>query len=1064
MKSRDARVLAILGLLALPSLVHAQADGRVQGVVREAGTEQPLAGAQVFIDGTQLGVVTSGQGRFLLPSVPAGTQTLRVSLIGYSEHSEEIQVEEGAVVTVNVSLTSEAVALSEIVVTGVSGATVKAKVPFEIATLSEDDMPVPAVSAGSMIQGKVAGATVMSGSGRPGSAPTILLRGPKSINAAGRDQGPLYIVDGVILAEGLVDIDAMDIESIEVIKGAAAASLYGSRAAAGVVQISTRRGRNMPNGDVRFTARSEYGRSSLPGRFDLTQAHAFRMNDAGTAFIDAEGNECAWLECSSVVPAGQLANGATPDSWNTYQINEWPGQTYDHVERFFTDGPFNQNYIAADGRTGGLNFHVSFSNLDEQGVMPGQEGYQRNNFRLNVDQQISEVVQVSASTFYSRSKQSDTNGSLFTLTRMPAGVDLMAKDESGRVVLEPDPFNENENPLNAMLYRDYNQERGRFLGSANVRVNPVSWLDVSGNFSYDRLDRDDEDFVPKGYRTIRPNSSLNEGNLFQYNLLSESINASVQATFRYNLTDAISNRTTLQYLYEREDRQDASTGGSQFAVAEIPVMDNIDQTRLSASSGIVKVRSDGYYINTAFDIMDRYFIDVLARNDGSSLFGPNERRHWYYALRGGWRVSEESWFPAIADEFKLRYAYGTAGNRPRFSAQYETYSVGGGSVTPVNLGNRDLRPEHSVEHEAGFDAMFFGGRLEAGLTYARSNTTDQILPVPLPAYSGFGTQYQNVGTLKTNTWEASLDARLLDRGDFSWSARVLFDRTRQEITELSVPAFTYGVAGQGLEDVFYARVGEPLGRFYGVRFAHSCADLPTGMSCDGFTVNDEGLLVWVGNGSLSDNLWGTDADVTVRGVAPKWGTPFQGECTNPDGDRTTFCPVGNSMPDYSVSLSNTFAWKGLSVYGLLEAVQGFDVYNQPLQWATFQSYSGIMDQRDVPEAQRKPIGYHAALYGVSGLLPSSVFVEDASFVKLREVAVRYRIDGNTFENVPGLGIFDALTLSAVGRNLKTWSDYRGYDPETGSGGGDVGSAAIARVDGYQYPNFRTWTLGVELTF
>ena len=176
MKSRDARVLAILGLLALPSLVHAQADGRVQGVVREAGTEQPLAGAQVFIDGTQLGVVTSGQGRFLLPSVPAGTQTLRVSLIGYSEHSEEIQVEEGAVVTVNVSLTSEAVALSEIVVTGVSGATVKAKVPFEIATLGEDDMPVPAVSAGSMIQGKVAGATVMSGSGRPGSAPTILLQ------------------------------------------------------------------------------------------------------------------------------------------------------------------------------------------------------------------------------------------------------------------------------------------------------------------------------------------------------------------------------------------------------------------------------------------------------------------------------------------------------------------------------------------------------------------------------------------------------------------------------------------------------------------------------------------------------------------------------------------------------------------------------------------------------------------------------------------------------------------------------------------------------------------------
>jgi hypothetical protein len=175
--------------------------------------------------------------------------------------------------------------------------------------------------------------------------------------------------------------------------------------------------------------------------------------------------------------------------------------------------------------------------------------------------------------------------------------------------------------------------------------------------------------------------------------------------------------------------------------------------------------------------------------------------------------------------------------------------------------------------------------------------------------------------------------------------------------------------------------------------------------------------------------------------------------------------VGNTLPDYTVSLSTNMEWRGLSFYGLIDAVQGFDVWNQPLSWGLFRDNVGIMDQTGVPEAEQKPIGYWRALYGgLSGLVANGEFVEDASFVKLRELSIRYRLTGDQLQGVPGLGGFAGIAFSVSGRNLKTWTDYRGYDPEVGRAGGDTGSAALARVDGFNYPNFRTFSFGIELNF
>jgi hypothetical protein len=242
------------------------------------------------------------------------------------------------------------------------------------------------------------------------------------------------------------------------------------------------------------------------------------------------------------------------------------------------------------------------------------------------------------------------------------------------------------------------------------------------------------------------------------------------------------------------------------------------------------------------------------------------------------------------------------------------------------------------------------------------------------------------------------------------------------------------------------------------------------VDCSQFRVNDDNLLVWTGGAEITAGRWGELAPVSIQSANPllgglRWGHPFGGLCTDrSSGEKTAFCPLGKTMPDYSMSLSSTLSWGGLSVYGLVDAVQGFSVYNQPLQWAVFRSTAGILDQTGKEEGLMKPLSYYDALYGASGLRPSSEFVEDGSFVKFREMSVRYSFGQDALRRVPGVRELDGLTLMLTGRNLYTWTNYRGFDPEVGKSDGNTGSSAIGRIEGYQYPNFRTWTLGVEVNF
>jgi TonB-linked SusC/RagA family outer membrane protein len=1077
------RLLPTLALLAVGLFAAAPVaaqTGSVTGTILDSSSGAALDAVQVSLETVgateaTLGGLTSATGRFLILNVPVGQYVLRAQLLGFGTQTQVVNVTAGQAVVVDIRLNPEAISLSEIVVTGVAGATQRTKLPFDVAQIRVADLPVPTVNAAQAISGKVAGAMVVGGTGRPGSAPNILLRGVTALNASGRSQDPLYIVDGVILSSSMVDLDALDIQSIEVVKGAAAASLYGSRAASGVIQIRTRRGAEMSDDQVRYSIRSEYGRSELGIIPDvlLTKAHEFALNAAGTKFVDISGADCDWLLCSQPKLAGQtmaLRGDAQPNEWNTYMLNVWPGKTYDQIRRFFTNGVYLSNNLTVDGRSGRTNFHASFNNTDEAGVMMFERGFKRNNFRLNVDQAVMNNLTVQSSVFYSRSKQDPTSGSLFDLTRMPAGVDLLGDDplSPGELVLQVNPTDvESPNPLYAMKNTLSEAWRGRFLGSVVARYSPMEWLKIDANVSFDRLDTQNSTFREKGYRTINPDPQTNNGTLSKSESRTESLNSSITASAVWNPTPQIRNTTQARYLYEQEDYQDFNTGGNTFAVAQVPTLDNIDQSTVTSGSYLESIRADGYFVITNFDMYDKYVLDALIRNDGSSLFGEDQRRQWYYRIGGAWRLSQEDFFNVdFIDEMKFRYSLGTAGGRPRFSAQYETYSVGSGRITPVNLGNKDLKPEFSKEQEVGMDLSVLNYKAILSLTYAQTTTEDQILQVPQAAFTGFSSQWRNAGTLESKTWEATVDLRLVERPSVNWSAKLLFDHTKTTITELGVPPFQYGTGQQGQGSMFYARAGEEIGTFYGVVYAKSCKDLPSDVSCDGFVVNDDGFLVWTGGAAneYDQLLWGSSGPA-VLGKTLKWGTPFQGVCTDRvTGEETVNCPLGNTIPDFNLGLANTVSFKGLTLYALLSHQHNFDMFNEPLQWGTFKRWTGIFDQRDVPEAERKPLGYYDAWYGVSGLMPSNVFVEDGTFTKLREVSLSYRVPVSFLSKLPALNRLSGVAVNVVGRNLFTWTDYRGYDPDSGHGGGNANSAVVNRSEGYNYPQFRTFTGSIEIIF
>lgn len=1032
---RLVTLLALVTFLAPPAL--AQETGQVTGVVTDSASAQPIASAMISIVGTRLAALTDANGRFTVLNVPVGTVTVEARRIGYQPAvARGVVITAGQSTNVELKLRAAALNLQAIVSTGVVDPTSGTRVPFTVGRVDASELPVPATNALETIQGRMAGVTVVP-SGQPGSGTNIQLRSPTSIT---KGSTPLIVVDGVIQSASFggssSDLQALDIESIEVVKGAAAASLYGSRAQAGVIQIRTRRGSGVAEGNTIYTLRTELGQSSLAGKIPWAQYHHYRTNSAGE-----------YTDVADAVVTRQFR--VERPVYERFQDVAYIDPVYDQVDRFFDPGEFAKTSINIAQNSGKTNWFLSVNDSREDGVVLNSGRFSQRDARLNIDHRPSDRLSFSASGYHSSTDRYELYGdTFFDLINQAPDVDLLVPDADGTpYAFQGDPFGREENPLYVLATEDSRRKRTRTQGSLESRFVPYSWLTLDGNISYDRSDRRLNFFLDQGVKT--EGFGLGGiGEISQTTGTTTAINAAASANVMQQFGD-FTLRSTFRGILEREDNQVTTAEGTDLAVPGVTSLNNARNRFVE--SEIEQIRSTGYFISFGADYQGKYIADALLRQDGSSLFGPNERWNTYYRVSGAYRLTEESWWPwRSVNEFKLRASRGTAGGRPSFNDQYETFAFSSaGGVLKQNLGNASLKPELATETEIGIDAIF-RDHFSMQLSYADVKVEDQLLLVPLASLYGYTNQWRNAGTIEGNTFELTLEARLIRRPDLNWTMGLVADRTRNEITEFNLPCYNTAT-------IAFRCQGVGLGEMYGFSFVRNVSQLPAGAqgSADQFDVNDEGLLVWVGTGRTyqdgvrTDNSgWGSSA--SIGGTSYGWGLPI---VVKDSTGSNAVTKIGDGNPSFRWGWSNNVTWRNFDFYGLLDVQVGGKNYNQTRQRMYQWARHGDVDQVGKAEGFKKPIEYYVALYAAND--PTDYFVENAGFVKLRELSVRYRFGSRAMGMLNRIGARGA-SISLVGRNLLTFSDYKGYDPEVGN--------TLTRLDSFDYPRFRTLTGSMTLTF
>ncbi len=1030
------KVLLLLALIVGASPAIAQGTGRITGTVNDSSAGRGIGNVQVRVVGTRLGAETDDEGRFTITNVPVGTYTVEARRLGYRPGTvANVVVSDGGTATANFQMTAAALTLEAVVTTGVVDPTSGTRVPFTVARVDAANAPVPAGNALETIQGKVAGLTMIS-PGQPGSGTNIMLRTPTSIN---KSNSPLVVVDGVIQSQSFdaasADLEALDIESIEIVKGAAAASLYGSRAQAGVIQIRTKRGGEDAVGPTKVTVRSEAGFNTLSRKIDWAQYHYYRTNASGE-YVNTAGDV--------VDRNGRVARPA----YERFQDVAYRDPIYDQVDRFFDPGDFVKHAVTLSQNAGRTNWFMSYVNTKEDGVVLNSGAYTQNDMRLNLDHRLRDDLQLRFSGYHSRSNRQQLYGdTFFDLINQAPDIDLRVPDEDGTpYAYQLDPEGREENPLYVLSTEESERKRNRTQGSVEARFAPLSWLTFDGNISYDRSDRRNNFFLDVGLKT-EGFAQGGPGEISQFTGTTDAINGAVGMSLLGSL-GALTVRSTARAVMEREQNQTTTASGEVLSAPGVKSLDNAQQQ--FTTSIFEEIRANGYFVTLGAEYDGRYIFDGLVRRDGSSLFGAEEKWNTYYRVSGSYRLANERWWPfPVFSEFKLRASRGTAGGRPDFDDQFETFDlIQGGGVVKQNLGNRFLKPEHSTETELGIDAII-KDRYSVQLSYIKNRVQDQLIQLPLAGLYGYEAQWQNAGTVEGNTFEATVEADIIRNTNFRWRLGFVADRSRHEITEFNAPCFQRNT-------IQFICAHESLGSMYGFRFIRGTGELPTDAqgNASEFQVNDEGLLVWVGSGNSyregeSKQLWGTVSPV-IGQATYQWGMPIP---LKDAGGSNAVVKIGDGNPDFRFGISNAINWKSWSLYGLVDIQRGGQLYNQTNQRMYQWGRSADVDQTGKQQELKKPVEYYISLYAAND--PTDYFVEDASYIKLREMSLRYTLGRRALGVLSRIGATGA-SISLIGRNLLTFTDYKGYDPEVGG--------AIVRLDSFDYPRYRTITGSLQLTF
>ncbi len=1077
-------LLALMLVMTASSPLQSQATppaqqatrGSITGIVRDAQSNAPLALVNVVIAGTSLGAQTGTDGRYNITNVTPGIVTLSVTRIAYSPQTiQDLRVTAGAPTVKDILLSQRALILTAIVSTGVSDPTSGTRAPFSVTKVGSEQLQVP--SLGSPLEtlaGKVAGMSVITGSGAPGSDVIIQIRNPLSLR--GNTQ-PLIIIDGVIqmqddpsidarsIAGNPLDIDPNLVESIEIVRGAAAAALYGQRAANGVINITTKRGTDIGIGTTRFTLGTDAGFQQLGSYFPQIKVHRFLV-DENNVFIDSFGRPI--LDRQYVNDPDQIYD------------NPWGIPTYDNASTLFKTGYQINASLNLAQSTLGTNFSVSGASRQETGVVKTPNGgINSQNLSIALDHRAGEKLSAGLGLSYNRQFQRFiANGSDIyeNALEMTPDINMAAIDPTTGDYI-PFPDSRNNNALNPLFFEPKQDRWEKRIGAqanAQATFRPTSILSLQFSGGYSRQDRENQlQWQRLGALDIDDdeddNLDIGEASYGQYDIGAD-MNEAFNTRAGINLLTGFGGMTVRGNI-SATSTMDRRHGWSVFGDSLVVSAPDIDFTRRQdAQENKRDSRTLGVSTSVAFDYNQKYIADLVFRREGNSLLPPVNRWRGNGRASAAWLMSEESWFP-LPDLtlFKPRYSIGTAGNNPIFDAQYETYLQNPNTerIFKQNMGNNEILPEEVLEQEFGLD-LAFRNKYSLSLTYVRNTVKNVIRPDTIVAYTGFDVQESNLGDLAGTSYEATVESQWVNTRAFRWSSTLVLGRSRQKIT-----SYPRRCAGANTTTTLEREcVGFIFGQMFGSRHITSKSDLNPRHVTSGavgwnFDINDDGLVVAVDSGgSWTDMGWGRT--VPIDGLNYAWGIPIRAGAFDSLNNRSNLTAViGQGLPDVDFGFGNQFLLGRWSAHIQMVGQLGGKIFNRDAMSRINDGRHQMLDQSAKPVYAKKPITYYTTgsttSTGTAGLTVGGTsavewFLEDGDYLKISELRVAYRLDG-------GLPVLRRLGMSGgsvalVARNLFTFDSYSGIDPQVSGGSG----ATTARVDETNYPRFRTISASIRLTF
>lgn len=972
---------------------------KITGVIKDA-TGEPIIGANVVVKGTTTGTMSDIDGQFSL-DVPDGG-ILSISYIGYV--AQEIPIKNQT--SLNILLKEDSEMLDEVVVVGY-GVQKKSDVTGSVTSVSKDRLEkLPVTNVLQAVQGAAAGVTITQASSIPGDAPSALVRGQNSINA---NSGPYIVVDGVPINKtggSLNDIAPSDIESMEILKDASATAIYGTNGANGVILITTKRGK---------TGKPSIKYSGYVGFEDFSNklkfCDGFEMSQRYKDYVAINPGETMYNE--------NVRYQAEVDNYNAGIQTDW---VYDEASR---TGIITDHNVSVSGGAEKVQYYVSADYLNQKGILQGYD-YRRYSLRTNLDVDVTDYLKVGTNTYIASHNRD--GGRVNFLMAEASSPWAKEYDENGNYEI----YHMYSETLfvNPMIYTTRDAERRQWNASINGYAEldfgkiykPLAGLryKFNGGFSY----------APKRestYSGATANDLNGTGKIFN----AETQTYTIENILSY-ARDFEKHHIDLTGLYaaSRKKYSESSAQGQKFINDDLS-FGNIgsgETATVASYSDLYTTVSQMGRVNYSYD--SRYLFTFTVRRDGSSVFGQNNKYGVFPSVALGWNISREAFMQKTNDwlsNLKLRLSYGKAGNEA--IGVYQTlvkldnkkFAMGGNSVVGLypnsRMGNDDLSWETTKTFNTGLDFGFWNNRLSGNLDVYVSRTTDLLLQRNLPRISGYSNVYSNMGETQNKGVELTLNSRNIVTRDFTWGTSLVFSWNKNEIKDL------YGDGKDDLGNRWF--IGHPVGVIYD--------------------------YTQVG-------IW--QEDEIARGDHKKWDPIAEaGDVKladlNDDGkiDDDDRRVLGQTTPKWIGGLTNTFTYKGLSLSVFIQTVQGLMKNNSLIGIAgdemgrrnstTEIGYWTPENKSNQWRSLRKQSNKHG--YG---------FAQNASFTRIKDITLSYTFPESLMQKAH-LG---ALTVYASGRNLFTFTDWIGWDPESrqdSRGSGDWED---------NYPMTKSYVFGINLTF